>query len=859
NYQWSVTTGGTILSTFQNNATIYWSTSGSDTVSVIITDINGNNDTVQWIVTVHPGPDPFILTSFVSECADSLQGGTQGPDRKPCIGACDSTAIKYYTPLTSGSTYSWKIDGGTIINGAGTNQITVVWGNTGQGSLVLIETNQWGCVDSVVECITINESPEAKFLSPANVCVNTGVSFLDQSSPAGDIVSWYWDFGDGNVTTAQNPVHAFSSGGTYTVTLVVMTACHCRDTATAVITVDPAQGPEIECPTPVCADSCVSYSTPANCSSYLWTVTGGTLVSGQGTNTIEVCWSSGPVGTISLQVSGCSPNLCNIPTVVYIPILDDNLNINGPNPVCQFEIEKYCLPVYPGSIYNWSVNGGTILSGQNTQCIQVQWGAGPQGSVAVNVTNPLLGCQGSDSINVDILPEFFISTLNEEVCLDDTTMLFAWPGTGFTWYVTGGTIISGQGTSNVNVHWTSPGNQTVITVPAVSGTYCNDTVITNIKVRTIAPPDSIAGADSICPGKTYTYTAFSSIGGVVYEWDVLNGSPSSGSGNVINVTWDPNVPGPYCLSVRHRMINTPNCPSDWVTMCVDTLAAPVVAISGGNGCVNQITSYTATVIPDADYYWSVTPSSMGSVVNGQGTPLVDIQWNSTAGTATIQLRVKSCNTVVNTNLNVALQPEPTVNPTLSGPLCEGGSVTLNAGSWASYQWSTGATTNPITISSEGFYTVTVTDANGCTANSNVFVKEHPLPVASISSPDPLVHCIGSSYAVNLFALESSGYSYSWSNGSTTSSTVVSSPGTYCVTVSNSYGCTEVDCITVSEVTCSGGCPNCPPSCQTNGNINFTWNIYSNNCEQIEFINSSSGGFNFNWNFGDGNTRWDYLN
>lgn len=45
------------------------------------------------------------------------------------------------------------------------------------------------------------------------------VSFYDQSS--GDITSWYWDFGDGNTSTSQNPTHAYASAGTYTVTLSV--------------------------------------------------------------------------------------------------------------------------------------------------------------------------------------------------------------------------------------------------------------------------------------------------------------------------------------------------------------------------------------------------------------------------------------------------------------------------------------------------------------------------------------------------------------------------------------------------------------------------------------------------------------
>lgn len=56
------------------------------------------------------------------------------------------------------------------------------------------------------------------------------VNFQDQTMPIGD--SWYWDFGDGDTSTAQFPNHIYQNPGLYTVLLVVTTNTGCIDTIT---------------------------------------------------------------------------------------------------------------------------------------------------------------------------------------------------------------------------------------------------------------------------------------------------------------------------------------------------------------------------------------------------------------------------------------------------------------------------------------------------------------------------------------------------------------------------------------------------------------------------------------------------
>jgi gliding motility-associated-like protein len=100
-------------------------------------------------------------------------------------------------------------------------------------------------------------------------------------------------------------------------------------------------------------------------------------------------------------------------------------------------------------------------------------------------------------------------------------------------------------------------------------------------------------------------------------------------------------------------------------------------------------------------------------------------------------------------------------------------------------WSTGATTEDLNGLLPGTYSITISDANGCTqaASYNVgFQSSAPSP--SITGPGAF--CAGDFAELNV----SGSYAgYAWSNGMNTSNILVSTPGTYTVTVSNAAGCT----------------------------------------------------------------------
>jgi PKD repeat protein len=159
---------------------------------------------------------------------------------------------------------------------------------------------------------------------------------------------------------------------------------------------------------------------------------------------------------------------------------------------------------------------------------------------------------------------------------------------------------------------------------------------------------------------------------------------------------------------------------------------------------------------------------------------------------------------INANYDVApIQyiSKPAINA--SGPLtfCQGGTVVLTAPAGFSYAWSNGATTQAITVSAAGTYTVTVTNARGCTASSDA--------VAVVVNANPNA---GFNFTVNgatvVFTNTSSGgVTYNWNLGDGVTSTApslshtYSTAGTYtvCLTATTAAGCSDTECQSVAGV------------------------------------------------------------
>jgi gliding motility-associated-like protein len=170
------------------------------------------------------------------------------------------------------------------------------------------------------------------------------------------------------------------------------------------------------------------------------------------------------------------------------------------------------------------------------------------------------------------------------------------------------------------------------------------------------------------------------------------------------------------------------------------------------------------------YVWNTGATGDLITVNGTNTYIV-------TGTD-----VNGCTAQASQAVTVNAAPAPN----LGGPYvqCSGGSVTLDAGVYASYQWNDASTNQTLTVSSNGTYSVIVTDNNGCTGFSSADVTFSSPPPVNMTGTTEL--CAGATGTVQVTTAAAS---YLWNTGSTSSSITVNTPGTYTVTITDVSTCT----------------------------------------------------------------------
>jgi hypothetical protein len=229
------------------------------------------------------------------------------------------------------------------------------------------------------------------------------------------------------------------------------------------------------------------------------------------------------------------------------------------------------------------------------------------------------------------------------------------------------------------------------------------------------------------------------------------------------------------LTVTDRAGNTSSC-----TATVTIVQAAIIVAGQATVCQGQTVPLSANL--GDSYQWFKD----GVAINGATTQ----NYIATA-TGSYTVAVTNSGGCSGTSLptQVTVSPVPVVTTSLSSSanICQGNTVTITASEGAAYSWSNGLTTRSITVGSAGNFSVTVFDANGCSASSvpvAVTVKQGALPTASITASGTTSLCEGEQVVLSSAAATS----YLWSNGATTQSITVNQSGSYSVLVTNSEDC-----------------------------------------------------------------------
>ena len=265
----------------------------------------------------------------------------------------------------------------------------------------------------------------------------------------------------------------------------------------------------------------------------------------------------------------------------------------------------------------------------------------------------------------------------------------------------------------------------------------------------------------------------------------LNGNPV-GSGASINVS--PTTTSNYIAQVSYTSCGNYSF-QDTVTVTVTppfTLTMnPIVDVacfgdSSGAATVNASASATLPLT----YQWSTTPPQSTAMANNLNANTYTVTVTDNGGCQV------SATVTINQPPDLIVTPDPPTNVLCFGTASGVASVTVNGGVPPyNYLWSNGSSSNPNTNLGGNTYTVTVTDANGCTETASVTITEPTQLVVNPTASQTI--CIGTS--LNLCPNESGGtppYTYLWSDNSSTQCINVS-PATstvYTVTVTDNNNC-----------------------------------------------------------------------
>ena len=349
-YYWDFGDGNTSTSSNPSNT---YSTDGTYTVMLVA--INGScaNDTTYFTITVQPAGAPVAQFSSSSTTI------------------CSGEIISLTNSSTDATSYSWTTSGGTLSSTSATNPTLSVT-NSGSYTVQLTANGPGGTdVYSQTLTVTLQDPTASATLSNNNVTLpGATVSFTNTSTNA---TSYYWDFGDGNISTNTNPTYTYSTAGTYTVMLIASNGNCPDDTTYFTVTVNPAAPSPIasfsaNTSTPICVtDSFQITNNSVNATSYVWSCNGGTFSSitafeptisfaTSGTYTITLT-ASGAGGT---DVSSTSINV----TIYQIPVA--TIHPSADTVYLPSGIVTFVNSSTDATDYLWSFGDGNTSTDQNT-------------------------------------------------------------------------------------------------------------------------------------------------------------------------------------------------------------------------------------------------------------------------------------------------------------------------------------------------------------------------------------------------------------------------------------------------------------------------------------------------------------
>jgi gliding motility-associated-like protein len=476
-----------------------------------------------------------------------------------------------------------------------------------------------------------------------------------------------------------------------------------------------------------------------------------TASSANGNGAVTYSWDNGAGSTASVSVSPSSTTTYTVTAtdqcgrtatdqvtvaVGTPPVIDAGTNTS----ICAGG--NATLTAVGGVSYNWD-NGLGAGNGMSVS---------PAATTVYNVTGTAAnGCSSTDAITITVTPAPTVNAGSDQIICQGATIAVS--GSGAQTYSWNNGVANGVSFI--------PGSTQTYTVTGTDAGGCQGTDQLTITVNPLPAVDA-GSPQSVCQGGSIILTGS---GAQAYTW---NNGVTNGVSFVPASTQTYTVTGTDVNGCQN---------TDQVTV---TVSSGLIVNAGTDQAICQGGTITLSGSGGQTYSWN------NGVTNGASFTPGSTQTYTVTGTD-----VNGCQGT--DQVIVTVNPLPAVDAGSPQTVCQGTSVTLNGSGAASYSWNNGVTNGvSFTPVSTQTYTVTGTNANGCTNTDQVTITVNP----STPVDAGVVQAVCQGGSVTLTA--TGAQSYVWTNGVTNGvSFIPTSTQTYTVTGTNANGCQSTDQVVVT--------------------------------------------------------------
>lgn len=541
---------------------------------------------------------------------------------------------------------------------------------------------------------------------------------------AGGAVSYQWT-GLGSV--AAQLVSPLTTT-TYTVTGTASNGC----TNTGTRTVNVNSTPNIVV-SPATAAICLGQSitlSATGASSYVW--------DGLGSGSSKTVT---PTTTTTYTITGTSSVGCTSSVTKTVTV----------NPLPVVTITPSTTTICSGEVTSLTADGATTYLWSNNTTNQVL-NAAPIINTTYTVTGTSAGCSATSTVFVTVnqSPTISVSPVTTTLCLGQSTTLTATGAVSYSWSnnITGPT------------QTVTPSSTTTYTVTGTASNGCTNTTSKTVTVNSVPTVDILPATAIICEGGSIVLTA---TGANQYIWNTTATNPVQ--------TFSPTTTTTYTVTG----IGVNGCTAS-ATKTIQVNPTPVVSINPATPTICEGSSIQLQATGAQTYSWNGLGSNEFQTVSPISTTTYTVTGTNASGCTATATKTVSVNNV------------PLVS--ISSPIttiCEGNTVQLQANGASSYSWNNLSTSALLSVSptTTTSYTVTGTNAAGCSSTSAITIEVHALPnVTATASQNPI--CLNATSSLQADGAAT----YSWSNGFNGSTQLVNPSGStnYVVTGTDAFGC-----------------------------------------------------------------------